>query len=69
MKKRTLESILEIALKTFPVVLLNGARQVGKSTLALDNFQNYLTFDDGELRLYAKENPKGFLKILSFQFV
>ena len=64
MKKRTLESILEIALKTFPVVLLNGARQVGKSTLALENFKNYLTFDDGELRLYAKENPKGFLKNL-----
>lgn len=62
MKKRTLESILQIALDTFPVVLLNGARQVGKSTLALDNFKNYLTFDDGELRLYAKENPKGFLK-------
>lgn len=64
MKKRTIESILEIALKTFPVVLLNGARQVGKSTLALDNFKNYLTFDDGELRLNAKENPKGFLKNL-----
>lgn len=64
MKKRTIESILKIALKTFPVVLLNGARQVGKSTLALDNFKNYLTFDDGELRLYAKENPKGFLKNL-----
>ncbi len=66
MKKRTVESILEIALNTFPVVLLNGARQVGKSTLALDNFQNYITFDDGELRLYAKENPKGFLKNLDF---
>lgn len=65
MKKRTLESILKIALKTFPVVLLNGARQVGKSTLALDKFKNYLTFDDGELRLYAKENPKGFLKNLT----
>jgi predicted AAA+ superfamily ATPase len=64
MKQRTLESILKIALDTFPVVLLNGARQVGKSTLALQNFQNYLTFDDGELRLYAKENPKGFLKNL-----
>ncbi|MEA1892587.1 MAG: ATP-binding protein [Campylobacterota bacterium] len=64
MKKRTLEGILKIALDTFPVVLLNGARQVGKSTLALDNFKNYLTFDDGELRLYAKENPKGFLKNL-----
>ncbi|MBI3874164.1 MAG: AAA family ATPase, partial [Arcobacter sp.] len=64
MKKRTLENILKIALDTFPVVLLNGARQVGKSTLALENFKNYLTFDDGELRLYAKENPKGFLKNL-----
>lgn len=64
MKKRTLETILKIALDAFPVVLLNGARQVGKSTLALKNFKNYLTFDDGELRLYAKENPKGFLKNL-----
>jgi len=64
MKKRTIESILSIALKTFPVVLLNGARQVGKSTIALENYKNYLTFDDGELRLYAKENPKGFLKNL-----
>lgn len=64
MKKRTLEKILKIALDTFPVVLLNGARQVGKSTLALENFKNYLTFDDGELRLYAKDNPKGFLKNL-----
>jgi len=64
MKKRTLEEILKIALSTFPVVLLNGARQVGKSTLALQNFENYLTFDDGELRLYAKDNPKGFLKNL-----
>lgn len=64
MKKRTLESILKIALDTFPVVLLNGARQVGKSTLALEKFKNYLTFDDGELRLYAKENPKGFLRNL-----
>lgn len=64
MKKRTLDSMLKIALETFPAVLLNGARQVGKSTLALQKFQNYLTFDDGELRLYAKENPKGFLKNL-----
>jgi predicted AAA+ superfamily ATPase len=64
MKRRTLENILKVALNTFPVVLLNGARQVGKSTLALENFQNYLTFDDGELRLYVKENPKGFLKNL-----
>ncbi|RBQ26511.1 ATP-binding protein [Arcobacter sp. CECT 9188] len=64
MKKRTIETILKTVLDTFPVVLLNGARQIGKSTLALNNFKNYLTFDDGELRLYAKENPKGFIKNL-----
>ena len=64
MKKRTIEPILKTALETFPVVLLNGSRQIGKSTLALNNFKNYLTFDDGELRLYAKENPKGFIKNL-----
>jgi predicted AAA+ superfamily ATPase len=62
MKKRSLETTLNIALDTFPVVLLNGARQVGKSTLALKILKNYLTFDDGEMRLYVKENPKGFLK-------
>ncbi|MBE0496970.1 MAG: ATP-binding protein [Campylobacterales bacterium] len=65
MKKRALEPLLRMALETFPVVLLNGARQVGKSTLALENFEHYLTFDDGELRLFAKDNPKGFLKSLT----
>ena len=64
MKNRTLKQLLDTALQTFPVVLLNGARQVGKSTLGLNHFKNYITFDDGELRLYAKENPKGFLKNL-----
>jgi predicted AAA+ superfamily ATPase len=62
LKKRTLDDILKKALSAFPVVLLNGARQVGKSTMALENFKNYITFDDGEAKIYAKENPKGFLK-------
>ncbi|MDY0179936.1 AAA family ATPase [Aliarcobacter skirrowii] len=64
MKKRSLENILNLALDTFPVVLLYGSRQVGKSTLAIEKFKNYITFDHGELRLYAKENPKAFLKNL-----
>jgi len=64
MKKRSLEKILNLALQSFPVVLLNGSRQVGKSTLALEKFKNYITLDDGELRLYAKDNPKAFIKNL-----
>ncbi len=35
MLKRSLEPILKTALKISPIVLLKGARQVGKSTLAL----------------------------------
>jgi len=33
MLKRSLEPILKTALKISPIVLLKGARQVGKSTL------------------------------------
>ena len=62
MLKRTIEKKLKTALKISPVVLLSGARQIGKSTLSLSLYENYLTFDDGELKLQAKENPKGFLR-------
>ena len=49
-----------------PVVLLIGARQVGKSTLTqnlkTEDYQpNYLTFDDSTLLVAAKSNPTGFL--------
>ncbi len=62
MLKRTIEEKLKTALKISPVVLLSGARQIGKSTLSLSLYKNYLTFDDGELKLQAKENPKGFIR-------
>ena len=62
MRKRNLTSILNTALKISPVVLLSGARQVGKSTLAAKLFDNYAILDDVDLRLNATENPKGFLK-------
>ena len=63
-KTRSIKPYLAEALKAFPVVLLTGARQVGKSTLALELFDNYITFDDGEMRLFAKENPKDFLRTI-----
>ena len=53
---------LQTALKISPSVLLSGARQIGKSTLSLSLYDNYMTFDDGDLKLQVKENPKGFLK-------
>jgi len=62
MIKRSMAPILEVALEISPVVLLSGARQVGKSTLSSKLFTNYATLDDVDLRLMAIENAKGFIK-------
>ncbi len=67
MFERFLQSYLSDALADTPVVLLVGARQVGKSTLTQQlknsNFQpNYYTFDDPTLLVAAKSNPSGFLE-------
>lgn len=52
--------------KFFPVLLISGARQVGKSTLALHlNIENYITLDDINIYEMAKNNPKGFIESLN----
>ena len=61
MIKRSIAPILETALEISPIVLLSGARQVGKSTLSSKLFKNYAILDDVDLRLTAIENPKGFV--------
>jgi uncharacterized protein len=50
-------------MKVFPVVVLTGARQTGKSTLArvLADRHRYLTLDDVLLRDMAARNPEAFL--------
>jgi len=62
MLPRFIKDKLTTALKISPSVLLTGARQIGKSTLSLSLYDNYMTFDDGDLKLQVKENPKGFLR-------
>ncbi|CAA6801799.1 MAG: Putative AAA ATPase [uncultured Sulfurovum sp.] len=64
MLKRSIETILKTALKISPVVLLKGARQVGKSTLALELNQNYIVLDDVSTRLNAKDDPNRFIETL-----
>lgn len=65
MLKRSIESILQTALKISPVVLLKGARQVGKSTLALEYNRNYFVLDDISVRVNAKNDPNLFINTLS----
>jgi predicted AAA+ superfamily ATPase len=54
------------ALKDRPVVLLNGPRQSGKSTLIQwlakqKHPARYITFDDANVQSIAKANPEGFV--------
>ncbi len=64
MIKRSIAPLLETALEISPIVLLSGARQVGKSTLSSNFFKNYVTLDDVDLRVTAIDNPKGLINRL-----
>ena len=50
----------------FPVTLLTGPRQTGKSTMLKYLFpkHHYITFDDSTLRLSAKREPTSFIESL-----
>lgn len=52
-------------IKHFPSIRITGARQVGKSTLAMDlGIDNYVTFDDITTYESAKADPKSFIMSL-----
>lgn len=63
--KRTLKNRwLEIS-KQFPVLLLTGPRQVGKTTFLkhiAEKSRKYVSFDDPDARLMAKEDPAMFFR-------
>jgi uncharacterized protein len=63
--KRTLENQILQASKAFPVVLISGPRQVGKTTI-LKNIEidsrTYVTLDNPMLRALAQDEPEIFLQ-------
>lgn len=64
--KRWQQHIIERALQTRRVLLVGGARQCGKTTLAkeLETSEdiNYLTLDDPATRRVAESDPQGFVQ-------
>ncbi len=64
MIKRSILPTLHTALETFPVVLLTGARQVGKSTIAMTLEREYVTLDDITRFDGAKYDPRRFVQEL-----
>ncbi len=65
-RPRHLEGVLAKALATFPVVVLTGARQTGKSTLARrvgrDDGRRYVTLDDLEMLERARQEPDALVR-------
>jgi predicted AAA+ superfamily ATPase len=62
---RTLEAFVETATRQFPVLLVTGARQVGKTTLLLHLSQDkrpYVTLDDPLVLSLARQDPPLFLQ-------
>ena len=48
----------------FPVVVLTGPRQSGKTTLLKAMFYDYryVSLEDPDMRIFAESDPRGFLK-------
>lgn len=65
MIERTIKESLLKCIKSFPVTLVTGARQVGKSTLCYELHKelnyNYVSLDDMDERQLANNDPKFFL--------
>lgn len=64
---RTIKKQIELSIKTKPVTLITGARQVGKSTLCYEIKKeqafNYVSLDDRRERAQAISDPELFLKL------
>jgi predicted AAA+ superfamily ATPase len=58
-KPRWMGPSIRAAIKTFPVVVISGARQVGKSTFLQNEFSDfkYISLDDYSILQQAKSDP------------
>ncbi|HEV2613104.1 MAG TPA: ATP-binding protein [Gammaproteobacteria bacterium] len=70
MQKRHITPFLLDALSDSPAVLLNGARQTGKTTLSKNLVTDgvlarYITFDDVDVLAAARSDPAGFINGIS----
>jgi uncharacterized protein len=68
MYQRNIAQHVQTAMRDTPVILLNGARQTGKSTLAKEVAGtlggDYVTLDDATVLAGAIADPAGFLRVL-----
>jgi hypothetical protein len=67
MIKRTADATLKKLSKLYPIVAITGPRQSGKTTLTRHVFKNkpYISLEEPDQKLFADEDPRGFLKQFS----
>ena len=67
--RRHLEEQILKASRSYPVVMVCGQRQVGKSTMLYhirEKDRKYVTLDDGNARRLAEEDPALFFETYGF---
>lgn len=64
--RRKIESELSRLRSQYPVITISGPRQSGKTSLVKQHFHDmtYVNLEDREERLFARDDPKGFLQRL-----
>ncbi|MGI6695292.1 MAG: ATP-binding protein [Christensenellales bacterium] len=63
---RSIKNAFKELSSAFPVVLITGARQVGKSTFLLNQVEaarQYVTLDNPKIRYLAQNDPESFLEL------
>ncbi|MDS4019786.1 MAG: ATP-binding protein, partial [Candidatus Competibacter sp.] len=63
---RTLEPVLQRAMREFPAIVLTGPRQSGKTTLLKSLFgasHGYVSLEPPDVRAAASSDPRGFLAL------
>ena len=67
--KKVMKKTIKKMVNEFPVIVISGARQVGKSTMLQmikEDNMNYVTLDDLDARNLALSDPKYFLEQYSY---
>lgn len=69
--KRHIEKVIDTVRNTYPVTLVTGPRQVGKSTVLKNLYpdMNYETLDDPLLLHAISSDPVGYLKLQGTPFI